>query len=81
MILQILSDAGQIGVNLDAVLLEMRGLADPGQHQDLRRTDGAGGQDDLFPCTDEMLAPGGVDIVNADAPGDSPPLCGKHERG
>ena len=36
-VLVILADAGQVGNDLDAVALEMGGIADAGELQDLRR--------------------------------------------
>ena len=44
---QVLADAGQIVVDLDAELLEAVGLADAGELQQLRRGDGAGRHDHL----------------------------------
>ena len=46
-IVQVLADARQVVHHLDAVLAEMLGRADARQHQQLRRADGAGGDDDF----------------------------------
>ena len=47
MVLQVLADAGQVDDDVDAVLAKMRRRADAGEHQELRRDVGAGGEDDL----------------------------------
>ena len=66
MVLQALADAGQIMVDLDAMLSQLRRRADAGDHQELRRLDGAGGEDDLT-CADRLL-----DAVDAAGDADGP---------
>ena len=67
MIAQVLADARQIVVDLDAQPLEALRLADAGQLQQLRRGDGARRNDDLAGSTGlAHLAAHGV--AHADAP-------------
>ena len=47
MVLQVLPDPRQVGHHRDSVALQMVGRPDAGQHQQLRRVDGAAGQDHL----------------------------------
>ena len=47
MVLQVPADAGQIVDDPDAVLLQMPGRADAGEHQELRRVDRPAAQDDF----------------------------------
>ena len=47
MVLQILADAAQRDPGRDAVRAQVVGIADAGQHQDLRRVDHAAGEDHL----------------------------------
>ena len=58
MVLQVLSDAGQMMQAFDAVLAERRGVADARQHQQLRGLERAGGDDHLAPRADllQLLA-------------------------
>jgi hypothetical protein len=44
-ILQIATHIGQVGDHFDGVLAQMIGRTEPGQHQQLRRVDGAGSED------------------------------------
>ena len=48
-VVQVLPDAGQVAEHVDAALLQQGAGADARQLQDLRRADGAGGQDHLAP--------------------------------
>ena len=59
MVDQVLADAGQIDEAVDAVVAQMVGRADPRQHQQLRRHQRAGREDDLAvgnaPCARARL--------------------------
>ena len=63
MVVEVLADAGQFVLHPDAVLLQLRRGADARQKQDLRRVDGAAGDDDLAPrrqdCRAAILGPDG----------------------
>ena len=52
MVLEIRADAGQVVDDCDAVLLQLPGRADAGEHQKLRRVDRAAAQDDFAPRLD-----------------------------
>ena len=54
MILQVLADAGQIQLHLDAVLRQLAGGTDAGGQQQHRRVDGAAGQDQFAPRADAL---------------------------
>src|SRR2546428_11986368 len=54
MVLQVLADPGALDRDRDALRAECRGVADPRQHQELRRVDDAAREDDL------ALRPGGA---------------------
>ena len=56
MILQVLPHARTVGDNVDAVFGQMRGRADARQHQQFRRIDGRGRNDD-FPVRTDHLHP------------------------
>ena len=47
MLLQVLADVGVVDEDLDAVLAQVLGRTDAGQHQELRRAVGAGREDHL----------------------------------
>ena len=47
--MQVLADPGQGVGDLDAQLAEEGGCTDAGELQELRRADGAGGEDELAP--------------------------------
>ena len=66
MILQILADAGERHFCLDAVAAQLRGLADARQHQELRRVDGAAGEDDFACGIDLFGGPACGDVFDAD---------------
>ena len=57
MVLHVAPHAGQVAQHLDAVLGQMRGLAQPREHHQVRRADGARGQDHLAARADHMLHP------------------------
>ena len=67
-VLQVLPDTRQVGQHVDAVLLQLGGLADTGEHEDLRGSDGAGGEDHLALGADHLLPPALVEIGNPDRP-------------
>ncbi|MCY1346045.1 hypothetical protein D9M69_321200 [compost metagenome] len=48
-VLQVLADAGQVHPQRNAQALQLGGRADAGEHQRLRRAEGAGGEDHLAP--------------------------------
>ncbi len=54
-ILQVPADAGQIVAHLDPVVLQMRRVAQPGEHQEMRRADGSGRQDHFGSRAHHML--------------------------
>ena len=54
MIVQISTDAGKIGNDVDAVRLQQGGRPESRQLQQLRRIKGAGGEDDFAPCGGQM---------------------------
>ena len=64
MVLQILADR-QIDDRLDAHLAQMRGRADAGQHQQLRRVEGAAGEDHLALGVDRDASPLSLTIFDA----------------
>src|SRR5262249_39740787 len=55
MILQVLADAWQVMHAGDAMSAEGSGVADARQHQQFRRLERAGGEDDLAPCAKLLL--------------------------
>ncbi len=58
----------QVGEYGDAVLAEVRGRADAGEHQDLRGPEHAGGDDDLLAGPDHPAGPVVVDHLDAGGP-------------
>jgi hypothetical protein len=61
MVVQVRADTGQVRNDLDTEAPQLIGRPDPGQHQQLRRTDGARGEHDLPPTVcDERLVPDAV---------------------
>ena len=65
MVLHVLAHAGEVMANLDAVLAEVGFRPDAGQHQELRRAEGAGAEDDGLGggCLPALAAP---EVVHAD---------------
>src|SRR6185295_2984932 len=59
---QILSDAGQVGDAGDSMLPQLIGRADAGQHEELRRDERAGCDDDLAIRIDLVIHALGVPI-------------------
>ncbi len=66
MVLQVLAHARTVGDHGDAVFGEVAGGADAGEHQEFRRVDRGGGEDDLGPGGDDL---GAVATVDFDAGG------------
>ena len=64
MVVQVVADR-QVGDHVDAVLAQVAGRADAGQHQQLRRAEDAGAEDDLAVGPDR-LPPGRGDDLNPD---------------
>src|SRR5690606_24586464 len=62
MVLQVLSDAGPVGDDLDAVLGKMLCRPDAGKHQELRRIDGGGGDDDFTPRFNDLNLSASFDL-------------------
>ncbi len=64
-VLQVRADAGNVRHRRDAELLQRVGVADAGQHQDLRRIDRAAGDDD-FAARAHPDEPAVVQVLDAD---------------
>ena len=56
MVLEVLAHAGQVGDHRNAELPQLLGRADAGEHQQLRRGEGAGGEDRLALGHGHLLA-------------------------
>jgi len=56
---QVRAHGGHVGDHVDAVLAQVVGGPDSGQHEQLRRSDGAGGQDDLGPGARRLIPAAG----------------------
>ena len=62
MVLQVLSDTGAVGDQLDTVFGQMRCRADARQHQNFRRVDRGSGDDHLAPGLDHFDAAATLDL-------------------
>ncbi len=62
MLLQVPPDAGAVVQYRDALVLEVRGRADPGEHQQMRRIIGAAGEDHFAGGADDPRALAEIDL-------------------
>ncbi|CAB5027929.1 unannotated protein [freshwater metagenome] len=64
--MEIGADSRQVMTKLNANLRKVVGRANPGDHQDLRRADRAGGENHVTRCGEQLLAAAAVEIANSD---------------